>query len=93
MSREVMPRVSLRAFVPLARRPDLWPTAIRQAAVLAPPRWWRRAPFLPVPSAAYLRFRLITAYGGDGTTTTVTADAMGRDIVTYLAWCRSRPLG
>ncbi len=93
MSREVMPRVSLRALAPLARRPDLWPTAVRQAVVMAPPRWWRRSPFLPVPSAAYLRFRLITAYGGDGTAGPVTADVIGRDIVTYLAWCRSRPLG
>jgi hypothetical protein len=46
------------------------------------PRWWRRAPFLPLPDAAYLRFRLETQYGRDG------APAAG-DLVTYLTWCRS----
>lgn len=27
--------------------------------------WWRRAPFVPVPSGAYVRWRLQTAYGDE----------------------------
>ena len=41
-----------------------------------------RPPFLPVPSAEYLRFRLLTQYG----------DAAQRpapdDVLNYLRWCR-----
>ncbi len=66
------------------RRPDLWPTALVQAVRLAPRGWWRRAPHLPVPSADYLRFRMLTQYGGEGT----VADARAEDLVTYLEWCR-----
>jgi len=52
--------------------------------VLAAPGWWRRAPFLPLPSPDYLRFRLQTAYGGAG-----DRAPEPEDIVTYLRWCRS----
>ena len=66
----------------LARRPGLWATGIRQAARLAAPGWWRRRPFLPVPSGEYLRFRMVTQYG----------DPAHRpepgDVLDYLAWCR-----
>jgi len=27
--------------------------------------WWRKAPFLPVPDAVYLHWRLHTAYGAE----------------------------
>jgi len=64
------------------RRPRLWSTALRQAHRLARPGWWRRPPFLPLPDRAYLRFRLETQYGGDGS----PAPA---DLVTYLEWCHS----
>jgi len=67
-------------------RPDLWVTALRQFRVLARPRWWARAPFLPVPDADYLKFRLVTAYGGDGTATPDAAD-----LIAYLVWCRAYP--
>jgi hypothetical protein len=68
--------------VALARRPRLWPTAVRQMRRTAAPGWYRRVPFLPVPSGEYLRFRLITQYG----------DPDHRpepdDVINYLAWCR-----
>lgn len=67
----------------LARRPWLWATAVRQVAVLAPPGWWRRPPWLPWPDATYLSFRLQTQYGGDG-----TAAPEPGDVVAYLGWCR-----
>jgi hypothetical protein len=71
----------LRAGVAVARRPGLWPTAVAQAVRLARPRWWKRPPFLPVPDPEYVRFRLQTAYGSQGT------PAAG-DLVAYLKWCR-----
>ena len=70
----------------MLRHPDLWGTALRQARLLARPRWWRRPPFLPVPDPEYLRFRLLTAYGGDG-----TAAPDPSDLVAYLRWCRAYP--
>lgn len=83
----------LGALVPLLRRPTLWPTAVRQALVLAPDGWWREPPHLPLPSPDYLRFRLVTALGGDGSGSGVEPAELGRDLVTYLEWCRTRPLG
>ena len=46
------------------------------------------APFVPLPGEAYWRFRLVTAYGGDGDTGELTP----ADVVAFLRWCqRSRP--
>ncbi len=83
-------RLPVPALLAVLRRPDLWVTGVRQALVLAPDGWWRRAPHLPLPDPAYLRFRMITANGGDGTG--ASPRAVGRDLVTYLEWCRTRPL-
>lgn len=77
---------SLRAVVAVLVHPELWPTALRVMWRLAPSQWWRRAPHLPLPDPDYLHFRLVTAYGGDGTT-----PARGEDLVTYLRWCRAWP--
>ena len=78
---------SNRAFVTraarvLVARPALWPTAARQVARMVSPQWWRRPPFLPLPDAAYLRFRLETQYGH-------AAPVDPNDLITYLEWCRS----
>lgn len=69
----------------LARRPDLWSTAVRSALSLAPNGWWRRAPFLPVPDPEWLRFRMATAYGGTGR---VDSDSPfdTDDLITWLEW-------
>jgi hypothetical protein len=68
--------------IAVLRRPSLWPTAAVQARRLVPRGWWRRSPFLPVPSRGYYRFRMETQYG----------DPAHRpapdDLVTYLHWCR-----
>jgi hypothetical protein len=71
------------AVVAVARHPSLWSTGARQALVLAAPGWWRRRPFLPLPAPDYLRFRLQTAYGGDG-----DQAPEPEDLVTYLRWVR-----
>jgi hypothetical protein len=64
------------------RRPHLWSAAIVQILRALPTRWWARAPFVPVPDAAYLRFRLETAYG-------THAAPRVADVVRYLEWCRA----
>jgi hypothetical protein len=79
-------RWALAAARAVVRHPSLWATGVRQALVLAAPGWWRRPPFLPLPSPDYLRFRLQTAYGGAG-----DQDPEPADVVTYLRWCRSLP--
>ena len=66
----------------LLRRPDLWSTAVGQLFRLATPGWWRRRPFLPLPDADYLAFRLQTMYGDP-----VHQPEPG-DVVAYLDWCR-----
>lgn len=66
----------------VGRRPGLWRTALVQAWRMAPAGWWRRRPFLPVPDADYLRFRLETQYGSEH-------EADPADVVTYLEWCRA----
>lgn len=75
----------LTAGAAVARRPGLWPVAARSIGELARPRWWARAPFLPLPDRDWLRFRLVTAYGGDGGS--IQAD----DLVTWLEWRRRWP--
>lgn len=72
-----------RAVRAVAAHPSLWATAVRQTLVLAAPGWWRRRPYLPLPAPDYLRFRLQTAYGGDG-----DRPPDPGDLVTYLRWCR-----
>lgn len=69
----------------LARHPGLWVTACRQAKALAATGWWRRRPFLPLPPAEYLRFRMVTQYGD--------AEHVPQpdDVVSYLAWSKRQP--
>ena len=43
------------------------PAVVAAAWALRRSRWWRRAPFLPVPDESYWRFRLATF---DGSSTT-----------------------
>lgn len=71
------------AGVAVARRPSLWPTALRQMRRTARPRWWRRRPFLPVPSGTYLEFRLLTQYGESRHAWEPD------DVLNYLRWCKS----
>jgi hypothetical protein len=72
-----------RVVLAVVRSPSLWVIAVRQARRTTPGGWWRRRPFLPVPSGEYLGFRLVTQYG----------DAAHRpdpaDVLNYLRWCRN----
>ncbi|HYC52499.1 MAG TPA: hypothetical protein VEB19_15410 [Gemmatimonadaceae bacterium] len=42
--------------------------------------WFRRFPFLPLPAADYVRWRMHTAYGSDD------AVPPARDVVRYARW-------
>jgi hypothetical protein len=75
-------RLGWRGLSAVAARPWLWPAAVRQAWRLVPDRWWRRPPFVPVPDAEYLRFRMATQYGDPG------RQPAADDLVAYLRWCR-----
>lgn len=78
---------TLAALRALLARPGLWPAALRQARALVPGRWWTRRPFLPLPSRAWLRFRMVTAYGEPDAPIDV------EDLLTWLAWTDSvRPV-
>ncbi|HET9091064.1 MAG TPA: hypothetical protein VFN50_01560 [Acidimicrobiales bacterium] len=70
------------AAVAVGGRPGLWATAVRQMAALAPRRWWRARPPLPLPSGAWLAFRMETAYGDPA------RRPSARDVVDFLEWCR-----
>ncbi len=71
----------------IARRPDLWGTALGQVRALAPTHWWAHLPPVPAPDREWLAFRMETAYGD------ASARPDGKDLVAFLEWCRetSRP--
>ncbi|MCH1436356.1 MAG: hypothetical protein L7U56_11840 [Acidimicrobiales bacterium] len=75
-------RTVLVAVRVLAFRPWLWPTAARLLVRFTPDRWWRRAPFLPVPDRALLEFRGTTQYGDPARA------AEPEDLLAWLEWCR-----
>ena len=53
-----------RRFLVLAlSRPKLWPAMLSAAWAFRARGWYRRYPFLPLPSKEYVRWRLETAYG------------------------------
>jgi hypothetical protein len=84
-------RVVLRAVGP---RPGLWWASAGALRRMAREGWWHRAPFLPLPGEAYWRFRLVTAYGGDGGggEDREGGELTAGDVLAYIRWCqRSRP--
>lgn len=85
----VVPTPTLRwvwsVVVALLRHPALWPTAVAQIGRMAARGWWRRPPFLPLPSGPYLAFRSQTMYGD------AARLPEPHDVVVYLQWCRRFP--
>ena len=47
--------------------------------------WYRRLPFLPLPSPSYLRWRMYTAYGDE------RAVPPPADVERYVRWARALP--
>lgn len=72
-----------RPFLILAlRRPWLWPALVSAAWAFRPRGWYRRPPFLPLPSRAYMRWRLETAYGDP------EAVPPAGEVVRFITWSR-----
>ena len=76
------PRVIGQCALLVARRPRLWLTALRQYRAGVPERWWARRPYLPVPPADYVNFRLQTHYGSG------EHHIEAADVLNYLSWCK-----
>jgi hypothetical protein len=71
----------LRRFAGLAlRRPGLVLPLITSAWTFRRRDWYRRVPFLPLPPADYVAWRLHTAYGSDD------AVPPAKDLERYLGW-------
>lgn len=64
------------------RRPALLPALLGAAWAFRARDWYRRPPFLPLPSRRYLRWRMETAYGDPDATP--PADELAR----FLIWAR-----
>lgn len=68
-----------------ARQPGLIPALLRAAWRFRARQWYRRPPFLPLPPASYLSWRLITAFGDEGA---VPPAAALRRYLRWAAWMR-----
>ncbi len=76
------PKLLIRVINLLAVRPGLWVTAISQMFRLAESGWWKRSPFLPKPSQAFLEFRSKTQYG------TLETEIEAVDVLAWLVWAK-----
>jgi hypothetical protein len=76
------PSLCLRLALRAAVRPRLGLDLLRLAWSFRARDWYRHPPFLPVPPAEYLRWRMFTAYGD--------ADAVPpvADVVRFARWRR-----
>lgn len=73
-------RLSLALALRGLRRPADAAALLRVAWRFRRNGWWRRAPFLPVPSRDYVRWRMHTAYGSED------AIPPADDVVRYARW-------
>lgn len=62
------------------RDPSLVPTLLGAAWRFRARHWYRRAPFLPLPPADYVEWRLHTAYGDAG------AEPRADELARYVRW-------
>jgi hypothetical protein len=65
-----------------ALRPRLALDLLKAAWAFRRREWWKRAPFLPVPDPAYLRWRMYTAYGDEQAVPPV------EDVIRFARWRR-----
>ena len=78
-------RLSLLLALRALRRPTTGVALLRVAWRFRRRGWWRRFPFLPVPSVPYVQWRMHTAYGeGD-----VVPPA--EDVERYARWAVREP--
>jgi hypothetical protein len=78
-----------RLFLALARRAALNPALavdlLRVAWRFRRRGWYRRFPFLPLPSRDYVRWRMYTAYGD------ANAVPPAEDVIRYARWVGREP--
>jgi hypothetical protein len=79
-----IPQVTWRLLLTLTARALAWPPLavdlLRVAWRFRVRGWWRRPPFLPVPSRDYVRWRMYTAYGDED------AVPPADDVIRYARW-------
>jgi hypothetical protein len=80
----VKPAAAARVVAAVVVHPSLWLVALRQWRRTTPHGWWKHAPFLPLPSGDYVRFRLVTQYGS------VDHRIEPVDVLNYLSWCKQQ---
>lgn len=78
-------RLTLGLTVRAATSPSLARDLLRVAWRFRARQWWRRFPFLPVPSRDYVRWRMYTAYGDEKAVPPV------QDVVRYARWAGRGP--
>ena len=78
-----MPSPAWAVFRAAARRPGMIPDLVSSAWAFRRRGWYRRPPFLPLPSTAYLQWRMDTAYGDPDAVP--PTDELRR----YLRWART----
>lgn len=71
----------------LLLHPSQAPVVVGAAWRLRAVKWWRHAPFLPLPDHAYWNFRVITANGSANRLLSVD------DVVTFAQWSRRQRVG
>ena len=64
-------------------RPWLWPTFASAAWAFRSRDWYKRPPFLPLPSKAYMEWRMDTAYGAPD------AAPPSDELIDFLKWSRA----
>ena len=73
-------RLALRLALRAAVRPGLAAALLRVAWRFRMRGWWRQPPFLPLPPAEYVRWRMHTAYGDED------AVPPAADVERYARW-------
>ncbi len=74
--------LTLRLAARAVLRPRLALDLVRTAWAFRRREWYRRAPFLPIPDRAYLRWRMYTAYADEA------AVPPAEDVVRFARWRR-----
>ena len=74
------PRLTLTLALRALRSPSLAADLLRVAWRFRARGWYRRPPFLPLPSREYVRWRMYTAYGD------YDAVPPAEDVIRYARW-------
>lgn len=72
----------IRVLAAVLRRPGLLPALLGAAWAFRARDWYRRFPFLPLPPARYVRWRMKTAYGDPD------AVPPPEELARFLRWAR-----